>query len=436
VFWAASNGHRCSRSLKNRLSLAGLLCATVVSGLGCASLSGEKRIAEPLQTDYSVRDAEFVHSMSQLLGAPLVEGNSVTELVNGREIFPAMLEAIRSAQRTITLESYIWSPGEVSSQLVEALSERARAGVKVSIVMDGLGSIKLTNADLQPLIEAGAQIERYNPPPWFLRIFRATHRTHRKLTVVDGRIGFTGGVCLADEWMGDAESAEQWRDTHFRLEGPVVGQMQSVFADNWLQTRSEVLHGEEYFPEPKRSGSLAAQCFRSGPTEGGEKARLSYLLAIAAARKHIRLAHAYFLPSDLAIETLLDARRRGVKIEVIVPSRTDTAVVGQAARSRWGKLLEAGVEFYEWQPSLYHCKVMIVDDIWVTAGSVNFDEQSFRTNDEANFNVLDEEFAAKLIKTFEEDKAKSRRLEPEDFKERSFLMKGWEKFVGLFRSQL
>ena len=424
-------------SLMQRLGLNAVLLAGIVSGaIGCAALHPEKRIASPIRTDYSVRDAEFIHSMSQLLGAPIVEGNSITELVNGKEIFPAMVEAIRSAQRTITLESYIWSPGEVSSQLVEALSERAREGVKVSIVVDGLGSMKLTKAHLKPLLEAGATLERYNAPPWWTRIFRATHRTHRKLMVVDGRIGFTGGVCLADEWMGDAETPEQWRDTHYRLEGPVVGQMQSVFADNWLQTRSDVLHGDEYFPAPKRNGSLAAQCFRSGPTEGGEKARLSYLLAIAAARKHIRLGHAYFLPSELAIETLLDARRRGVTIEVIVPARTDIAVVGQAARSTWGKLLEAGVEFYEWQPSLYHCKVMIVDGIWVTAGSVNFDEQSFRINDEANFNVLNEDFAAKMIETFEEDKKKCLRLEAADFKERSFLVKGWEKFVGLFRSQL
>jgi cardiolipin synthase A/B len=425
------------RTCCNYYGFTVLLCATLVlGGFGCALLRPEKRIAQPIRTDYSVGDAEFRHSISHLLECPLVEGNEIIELVNGDEIFPAMLEAIGKAKQSITIESYIWSPGKISSKLVAALTERARAGVKVSITVDAIGSIKLTEADLDPLIEAGAEVARYNPPPWLLKFFRANHRTHRKIMVVDGKIGFIGGMCIADEWLGNADAPDLWRDTHFRLEGPVVGQLQAVFADNWLQTRSEVLHGDEYFPPAKRSGSLLAQCFRSGPTEGAENARMSYLLAIAAARKNIRLAHAYFVPSNLAIETLLEARCRGVKIEVIVPAKTDIALVGQAARSTWGKLLEAGVEFYEYEPALYHLKVMIVDDIWVTAGSVNFDEQSFRINDEANFNVLDEKFAARLIQSFEEDKAKSRRLEAHDFKRRPLIVRGWEKFLGLFRSQL
>jgi len=212
--------------------------------------------------------------------------------------------------------------------------------------------------------------------------------------------------------------------------------MQAVFMDNWLQERSEVLHGEDYFPELKRAGSMTAQCFKSGPGDSGESARLSYLLAIGAARKNIRLAHSYFVPSELAIEALLDARRRGVEIEVIVPGAFDNKLVGSASRSRWDQLVAAGVEFYEFQPSLYHCKIMIVDDLWATVGSVNFDERSFEINDEANLNVLDREFAGKLIETFEADKNKSRRLNAGDFKRRNWLVKCWDHFVGLFRSQL
>src|SRR5207249_5682414 len=279
---------------------------------------------------------------------------------NGQQIFPAMLEAIRSAQKTITMEMYIWSSGEVSRQFVAALSERARAGVKVNIIVDAIGSVKLSRADRDELTRAGAKLISYNPPlP--LGIFGVNHRTHRKNMVVDGRIGFTGGVCLTDSWMGNAEP-DHWRETHFRIEGPVVGQIQGVFMDNWLQTRSEVLHGKDYFPELPPAGSMKAQFFKSGPREAAENARLAYQYSIAAARKNIRLAEAYFLPDALLFETLLEARRRGVKVEVIVPGKIDNFAVRKASRARWRGLLEAGVEFYEYQPCLYHWKIMIVED--------------------------------------------------------------------------
>jgi cardiolipin synthase len=253
--------------------------------------------------------------------------------------------------------------------------------------------------------------------------------------VVDGRIGFIGGVCLSDKWAGNAEPSH-WRDTHFRVEGPVIGEMQAVFARNWLQARSEVLHGRDYFPARTPAGSMVAQSFGSGPKDGAEHARLAYLLSMAAARKNIRLSHAYFVPSKLATDTLLEARRRGVKIEIIVPGKSDNFAVSSAGRSRWGKLLEAGVEFYEYQPTLYHCKIMIVDDVWASVGSVNFDEKSFRHNDEANMNVLDRGFSATLTKAFEEDKSNSRRLTVEDFKKRSLLTKFLDFFVGRFHSEL
>ena len=413
------------------------LLAFAVIGLllaGC-SVTSEQRIQKPIQAGHAVTDPGFSKSISHLLGPPLLERNTVRVLLNGDQIFPAMLEAIRSAERTITIEQYIWSPGKVSAQFVEALTDRARAGVKVHIIVDGIGSMKLRKADLKPLLDAGAEFVRFNSPGWF-RWFKVHHRTHRKLMVVDGKIGFTGGLCMADEWLGNAEGPEVWRDVHFRVEGPVVAQMQAAFMDNWIETRSELLDGVDYFGEGRRTGELTAQCFKSGPTDGAENARLGYLLSIAAARKSIRLAHAYFVPDDAAVKALLDARRRGVQIEVIVPAKTDAEIVGQASRSRWGKLLEAGVEFYEYQPSLYHLKIMIVDDAWVTSGSVNFDERSFRMNDEANLNVLHREFAAKLIQVLEEDKKKSRRLTAEDFKRRPWLVRCWESFVGLFHSQL
>jgi len=410
------------------------LGSLIVAGGGCASLRSEKRIDHPIHTDYSVTDPEFASSMSHLLGAPLVGGNRVVELLNGDQIFPAMLEAIRGARQTITIEQFIWSSGRVSTQFVAALVERARAGVRVHILVDALGSAKFGRWDREQLARSGAEVVIYNPPIPF-RILRINHRTHRKIMVVDGRIGFTGGVCMSDDWLGDAEPPH-WRDTHFRVEGPVVGQLQGAFMDNWMQIRSEVLHGEGSFPELKPAGSMRAQFYKSGPRDAAENARLAYQLSIAAARKSIRLAHAYFVPDGLLREALMDARRRGVKVEVIVPSKIDNFAVKRAARSRWRGLLEAGVEFYEYQPTLYHCKIMIVDDVWVTAGSVNFDERSFRINDEANLNVLDREFAATLIRGFEADKAKSKRLTAEAFSGRSPFSKFMDHFFGLFRAHL
>jgi cardiolipin synthase A/B len=253
--------------------------------------------------------------------------------------------------------------------------------------------------------------------------------------VVDGKIGFIGGVCISDDWSGNAERGK-WRDIHFRVEGPVVGEMQGVFCANWLATESQVLHGRDYFPELQEAGTIKAQCYASGPKDHVEQARLSYLLAMAAARKNIRLAHAYFVPSNLAIQTLLDARKRGVKVEVIIPSRIDSLAVHMASRSRLKKLLAAGVQFYEYRPTLYHCKIMVVDDILSTVGSVNFDERSFHANDEANLNVLDKDFAARLVKTLEGDKAKSRPLTLDDLKRQGFFAKIGNYFVGLFHSDL
>ena len=411
-----------------------LLLGVLLGGTGCLAFRKDWRIQHHVRTDYSVEDTQFANSMSQLLCAPLVPGNNVVELRNGDEIFPAILEAIRGAKKTITIETFIWRPGEVSKQLVAALCERAQAGVKIHIIVDALGSKDMASSEIKQLTKAGVEFVKYNPPFPF-KILSINHRTHRKNIVVDGRIGFTGGVCLADTWLGNAEPG-RWRETHFRVEGPVVGQIQSIFMANWLEMRAEVLHGENYFPEPKPAGSMLAQEFRSGPRDADENARLAYLLSIAAARKSLRLAHAQFIPDDMLTEALLDAHKRGVKIEIIVAGKIDNFAVKRAGRSRWGELIKAGVPMYEYEPTLYHCKIMIVDDVWVSAGSVNFDDRSFRINDEANINVLDREFAAKLIRSFEEDKAKSTRLTKRNLKRQNWVSKCFDGFVGLFRSQL
>lgn len=416
------------RSLIGFLSFALALLAPGVSAV-------EKLIRAEIVTDYSVEDPAFRESIADLLRAPLVPGNKITTLVNGDQIFPEMVKAIRSATNSITMENFIWRSGILSDLFIKALAERARAGVKVFCIIDGMGGFGLRGRDREKMRQAGIQLEIFSPVRWY-NFLRWNHRTHRKLMVVDGRVGFIGGICIADEWLGNAQSPPLWRDTEYRVDGPLAGQMQGVFMDNWIRTRSEVPHGTHFFPVGEAAGDTLAQCFKSGPQDGAENARLLYLYSIAAARKSIRLSHSYFVPDNLAIQMLVAACARGVKVEIITPGIIDWSLVRHAARARFGKLIEAGVEFYEYQPAKYHCKAMIVDDIWVTAGSINFDDRSFRINDEANINVYDREFASEQIRIFEEDKAKSRRVTLQEHRRRGWFKRCLESFAALFRGQL
>ncbi|MEO8139800.1 MAG: phospholipase D-like domain-containing protein, partial [Gemmatimonadota bacterium] len=303
-----------------------------------------------LRHQYGVRDPQFARDMGQLLGPPLVGGNRITTLQNGDQIFPAMLDAIRSAERSITLETYIYWSGTIGAAFVDALSERARSGVRVHIMLDWLGSNRMDGDYLAHLKAAGAEVVRYHPVRWYT-LDRLNNRTHRKLLVVDGRVGFTGGVGIADLWLGDAQDPEHWRDTHYRVEGPAASQFQAAFMDNWLQTRGEVLQGEGYFPALPPVGTQQAQVFKSSSREGSESVRLMYLMAFAAAERSILVANAYFVPDDQVIAELVQARQRGVVVEFIVPGPvTDTQIVRAASRSRWEPLLQAGVRFWEFQP--------------------------------------------------------------------------------------
>ncbi len=413
-------------------AVAGALVALIALNLS----SSERKIEHAVRPLYAAGDDEFVRSMGALLGPGIVRGNRVTSYLNGDQIFPAMLDAIRSARRTITFETYIYWSGEIGREFAEALSERARAGVRVHVLLDWLGTGKMDQQVLDEMEEAGAEVCKYHPLRWYT-IGRMNNRTHRKLLVVDGRVGFTGGVGIADNWLGHAQDPEHWRDSHFRIEGPAVAQMQATFMDNWMKCRSLVLHGDDYFPSLDHAGDSCAQVFRSSPGEGSESVRLMYLLSIAAARERILLANSYFVPDSLAVRELVAARERGVRVEIITPgAHIDTEVVRKASRSRWEPLLEAGVEIWEYQPTMYHCKVMVVDGIWVSVGSTNFDNRSFRLNDEANLNVLDRALAAEQAAVFEADKGRSRRITLEMWRRRPAAEKLKERLAGLIRAQL
>lgn len=410
---------------------------TLAAGVVVLTLKGsEKRIEQTVARLYNVQDEQFVRAMGVLLGPAILQGNRVDVLLNGDEIFPSMLSAIRRAAQTITLESYIYWSGSVGREFADALSERARAGVKVHVLLDWLGSSKLDATQLAAMQESGASVRRFHAPVWY-RLGKMNNRTHRKVLVVDGKVGFTGGVGIADTWSGHAQDAAHWRDTHFRVEGPVVAQMQAVFMDNWIKVTGEVLHGAHYFPPLSKCGDAAAQMFSSSPEGGSESMHLMYLLAITAAQNSIHLSSAYFVPDDLTLKALVAAAHRGVHVQIIVPGEhMDSETVRRASRARWGALLQAGVEIFEYQPTMYHCKVMVVDGVWLSVGSTNFDRRSFSLNDEANLNITDSAFAARQNTIFEQDVARSRRITYSEWQQRPLVEKLIEHTASLLRMQL
>lgn len=394
------------------------------------------RVGREVDHRYGMSTPQFERSMGTLLGPAFLEGNAVEVLLNGDQIFPAMLSAIRGAQRTITFETYIYWSGEVGKEFAAALCERARAGVQVHLLLDWVGAGKIDGATVDAMREAGVEVEKYRPLRWY-NLGRINNRTHRKLLVVDGLIGFTGGVGIADIWSGHAQDPEHWRDTHFRLEGPSVAQMQAAFLDNWLKLTPRVLHGDEYFPELPRRGSARGQLFKSSFGEGSESARLMYLLSIASAERSILLSNSYFVPDRAAIQHLVAARRRGVRVEILVPGKhIDSQIVRLASRGQWGELLEAGIEIYEYQPTMFHVKVMVVDGVWTSVGSTNFDPRSFSLNDEANLNVMDSAFAREQERIFESDKRVAKQITLDLWLHRPLRERIANRLAGLLRSQL
>ena len=397
---------------------------------------GEKQITERITHTYTITDPQFQRSMGVLLGPPLVHGNRVDTLVNGREIFPAMLAAIKSARKTVTFETYIYWSGRIGKEFADALADRARSGVRVHVLVDWVGSSRMDSKYLDTMKKAGVEIEKYHPPRWYT-LHKLNNRTHRKLLVVDGRVGFTGGVGIADEWDGNAEDPAHWRDTHFRLEGPAVAQMQAAFVDNWLKVTGNVLDGRDYFPPETVVGPELGQVFKSSREGGSESMHLMYLLSTVSAARNIDLAMAYFVPDELTETALVEALARGVKLRMIMPGPyTDTEVLRKASRAKWGRLLRAGAEIYEYQPTMFHCKVLVVDGVWSSVGSTNFDNRSFRLNDEANLNVYSRAFAERQIALFDDDLKRSRRITFEEWEQRPWTEKLQERIESLVDSQL
>ena len=418
------------------LVAAGLLLGLAGGVLAANFIGGEKKIERRLNRMYALDDPRFMRELGVLLGPPFVEGNRARVLRNGDEIFPAMLAAIRAATTSITFETYIYWSGEIGAEFVQALAERARQGVKVHVLLDWLGSAKMDESMLSTMRAAGVQVHKFHPPHWS-HLGRLNNRTHRKLLVVDGRVAFTGGVGVAPQWTGQAQDPEHWRDTHFQIEGPVVAQMQAVFLDNWIKVTGEVLQGPGYFPELQRSGKSFAQIFSSSPSGGAENMQLMYLLAITAASRTIDLSAAYFVPDELTAHTLLEAMARGVKLRIVVPGRhIDSDTVRSASRATWGPLLQAGAVIAEYEPTMYHCKVLIVDQLLVSVGSTNFDNRSFRLNDEATLNIVDTVFAKSQTAIFETDLKLARLVTHAEWRERPWRERIGDRLASIVGSQL
>ena len=413
------------------------VAVTVAVGLFILNISpGEQRITERIEHHYGVADPQFQRSMGVLLGPPLVDGNRVDTLQNGQQIFPSMLAAIHSATKSVTFETYIYWSGTVGKKFATALAERAKSGVHVHLLLDWVGSNKMDQSLLDLMSTAGVEIEKYHPPKWYT-LSKLNNRTHRKLLVVDGKIGFTGGVGIADQWDGNAQDPDHWRDTHFRVEGPAVAQMQAAFTDNWVKVTGTILDGPDYFPAEPSVGNDVGQMFKSSREGGSESMHLMYLLSTVSATRSIDLAMAYFVPDELSEMALVDAVKRGVKLRMILPGPyTDTEVLRQASHAKWGRLLQAGAEIYEFQPTMFHCKVMVVDGLWSSVGSTNFDNRSFRLNDEANLNIFSAEFAARQTAIFNEDLKRSRRVTYEEWQNRPWTEKISERAEAMLNSQL
>ena len=376
----------------------------------------------------SVHQDDFLYTIQSTCQAALHQGNRVTVLTNGAQFYPAMIEAIRCASTSINMECYIFQPGQIADAFIEALSERARAGVNVTMVVDAIGSFNLWGRPVKRLREAGCRIESYQRVRWY-SLARLNNRTHRELLIVDGRVAFTGGAGIADWWAVPQGRKKPWRDTMVRIEGPIVAALQGVAAENWLECCGEILTGPEYFPDLDVIGHTTAFVVKSSPSDRATASRVTFQLLMEGADHDLRIATPYFLPDGALRRALMQIARRGVKVSVIVPGRaTDQKWVRLASRRMWGALLEAGVHIYEYRKTMTHAKVLLVDGIWSMIGTTNIDNRSFEHNDEVNVAMLDRGVAARLLDDYERDIADSDEVTLARWRRRPL----WEKVAGPF----
>lgn len=383
-----------------------------------------------------VRSPEFRNTMAGAAGVPFEPGNALELLNNGDEFYPSMLDAIQRAKRSITIEAYIYWAGEIGLTFARALADRAASGVKVKVLLDAVGSSSVGNEILGILRDGGCHVAWYNPIRWS-KLRRLNNRTHRKSLITDGCVGFTGGAGIADHWTGNAQDDKHWRDLQVRLEGPAVRPLQTGFAHNWLEATGELVTGPDFYPGFSPAGTVALQTVMSSPETGASTVRVMYCLAISAACHSIEIANPYFVPDHLAVDLFRDAVKRGVRVRVMVAgTRNDTWMARLNSLRLYGAMLEVGVEILEYNRTMLHHKTMVVDGIWVTVGTTNFDNRSFAHNEESNICLFDEGFARELNEMFAKDAAVCDRIELEAWRKRPLLDKALQGLASLFQDQV
>jgi cardiolipin synthase len=389
-----------------------------------------------LLPDVRLGEPSFYPTLQAYADAPIVGGNAVEILLNGVEIFPSMLAAIREAKTSVNYAQYYFEDGLVARDLVEAFAERCRAGIGVNVLLDGVGSLYMPKEYQDLMRRSGCHVAIFRPvgPSFF---HRPNNRNHRRILVVDGRVGFTGGSGASRKWMGDGRTKDHWRDTDVRIEGPAVEWLQAAFAENWLIATGIAIGGETHFPNPNPSrGSTNVQVVRSSPNAGDSSIYSTFLIALASAKKSIRITNPYLVLDDRFKSVLLERARAGVAIEVLVPGSIDHNFVREASRSSWGELIQGGVRMYQYMPALLHAKTMVIDSVWTTVGSTNFDNRSFALSEELNVIVYSREIARRMEVVFGEDIAHAEPITYAKWKRRPFKSRVFERLVAPLRALL
>jgi cardiolipin synthase len=416
-------------SSKGRGFLLALGLTVALLTQGC-TLIAVKRSVYQFDHPFAVKDAAFRRSLDTF-GNTMVGGNTAELLNNGDAIIGAMTAAIRQAKVTVDLESYIFKNDKAGEMFAEPLIEAARRGVEVRVLVDGTGSSH-SGPILDRMRKAGAKVYVFHPIGlWSL--YNIGWRTHRKILVVDGTISFTGGFCIADNWLGDARNPKEWRDTMVRVTGPVSAQMQAIFSQDWTYTTGEVLAGDKFYPHLERTGTVEAQGIKVSRGDASSQAEIFYLVAIQSAEKSIHIQNAYFVPDEQIRKALMAAAKRGVEVKIMVPGRhIDMPLVRMASRSHYGELLQAGVHILEYNHTMMHQKNAVIDGLFSTVGSINFDGRSLRANEEDSLAFYDAGFAAQVEATFADDEKHCREITYQSWKHRGFEQQLAEVFSVFF----
>jgi len=411
-----------------RTSLVLLIVAAVVVGLLVLAQDQETLKIHSRIGAEAPGHAAYV---AALVGADLTRGNQYDVLTNGDQVLPAMLQAIAAARQRVVLETYIYDSGDVAAEFTTALEQAARRGVACSLVVDAVGASGMEASHVTRLETAGCVVATFNPPHWY-KLEELNYRSHRKILVVDGDVGFTGGVGIADQWQGNAQDRDHWRDTHFRMRGPIVRLLEAAFYENFSEAHGPVspLLGEAVLANDNAGQSLL---IRSSPTGGSSDLKRLYLLALASARRSVDITSPYFVTDESTLWALEDAVKRGVRIRILVEGDiTDAKPVKYASRYTYDRLLELGIEIHEYQSSMLHTKALVVDGAYSIFGSANFDNRSFELNDELNVAVSSQDLARRLLEDFESDLKRARRLTLEAWRQRPMLDKVREHFWSYF----